>query len=207
MHYNAGRISEAVAQYRHVLAEEPDNLYARRKLGGVLAAQGDLGEAIQHLRRAVEIDPRDAESHAELASALALADQPLPAVASYRTALNLQSANWPLVASRLARLLATHPEDRVRSGAEAVRLAEAACRQTNHEAPELLATLAAAYAEVGQFPKAESTLLVAMQKDRQRDEPLLGESVEGQLQLYRGKRPLREHPRDDPTRPSAPAAG
>jgi hypothetical protein len=53
----------------------------------------------------------------------------------------------------LAWLLATYPEANVRDGAKAVRLAERACELTNRRVPAFLATLAAAYAETGDFSR------------------------------------------------------
>ena len=54
----------------------------------------------------------------------------------------------------LAWLLATYPDSNSRDGAEAVRLAERACALTDRRVPAFLATLAAAYAEAGDFPRA-----------------------------------------------------
>ena len=54
----------------------------------------------------------------------------------------------------LSWLLATYPDANSRDGAEAVRLAARACELTDRRVPALLATLAAAYAEAGDFPRA-----------------------------------------------------
>jgi len=54
----------------------------------------------------------------------------------------------------LAWLLATYPDSNSRDGAEAVRLSERACALTDRRSPALLATLAAAYAESGNFARA-----------------------------------------------------
>jgi hypothetical protein len=54
----------------------------------------------------------------------------------------------------VAWLLATSPDSNSRDGAEAVRLAERACVLTQRGIPALLATLAAAYAETGNFSRA-----------------------------------------------------
>jgi tetratricopeptide (TPR) repeat protein len=57
----------------------------------------------------------------------------------------------------LAWLLATYPDSKSRDGSEAVGLAERACVLTERRIPALLDTLAAAYAEAGDFPRAIST--------------------------------------------------
>jgi hypothetical protein len=52
--------------------------------------------------------------------------------------------------------LATSPESTHRDGLLAVKLAEDACRQTRFENPQMIGTLAAAYAEAGRFDEAIS---------------------------------------------------
>ena len=57
----------------------------------------------------------------------------------------------------MARLLATSWEAQLRNGREAVRLARLACEASNEQNAGHLATLAAAYAEAGQFEEALHT--------------------------------------------------
>jgi Flp pilus assembly protein TadD len=52
--------------------------------------------------------------------------------------------------------LATDPDAQFRNGAEAVELATRACELTKYQSPLPLATLAAAYAEIGRFQEAVS---------------------------------------------------
>ena len=54
-------------------------------------------------------------------------------------------------------MLATSPDDGLRNGAEAVRLAERACELTHYGQPLFMGTLATAYAEAGRFPEAVTT--------------------------------------------------
>src|SRR5262249_49421907 len=54
----------------------------------------------------------------------------------------------------LAQLLATCPDDKVRDGKRAVQYATTACELTDWKVPSCLETLAAAYAEAGQFEEA-----------------------------------------------------
>src|SRR5439155_26860248 len=60
----------------------------------------------------------------------------------------------PAVANLLAWIHATNPDARWRNGTEAVRLAEHACALTGYRDPDLLDTLAAAYAAAGRFDDA-----------------------------------------------------
>jgi hypothetical protein len=54
-------------------------------------------------------------------------------------------------------VLAASPDDELRNGAEAVRLAEHACELTHYGEPLFIGTLAAAYAESSRFPEAVTT--------------------------------------------------
>jgi hypothetical protein len=66
----------------------------------------------------------------------------------------------------VAWLLATYPDFNARDGAEAVRLAERACALTGRRIPALIATLAAAYAEAGDFPRAVAAAEEALNEAR-----------------------------------------
>jgi Flp pilus assembly protein TadD len=95
------------------------------------------------------------------------------------------------IASNLAWILATSPEAMQRNGHEAVRLAEWACKATAYKSPPLLDTLAAAYAEVGQFDKAVSTTLKAIEIVHSNPKSPTS-TLESRLELYRAGRPYHE---------------
>lgn len=75
------------------------------------------------------------------------------AVDHYQNALRLD-VDYDEAQNNLAWILATHPNDKLRDGKEAVRLALAAVQQRRGNAISMLATLSAAYAEYGQFQQA-----------------------------------------------------
>ncbi|HEX4144621.1 MAG TPA: tetratricopeptide repeat protein [Pirellulales bacterium] len=60
---NAGRLAEAAAAYREILALRPDIAEANANLGVVLANQGSLEEAASQLERAVELQPQLIQAH------------------------------------------------------------------------------------------------------------------------------------------------
>ena len=74
-------------------------------------------------------------------------------MAEYRQVLAVKP-DQPEALNNLAWLLATCSDAAVRDGAEAVRLAEQACRLSGYKQARALGTLAAAYAEAGRFPEA-----------------------------------------------------
>jgi len=91
----------------------------------------------------------------------------------------------------LAWLLATDPT--AHDGAEAVRLAENACRVTNYREPLFIGTLAAAYADAGRFDQACVAAEKAAQVATAAGQPQVAERNQQLLQLYRAGKPFREN--------------
>jgi phosphatidylglycerol---prolipoprotein diacylglyceryl transferase len=98
--------------------------------------------------------------------------------------------------NRLAWIQATCPKTSVRDGAEAVANARKACELTASRNPECLSTLAAALAEVQDFPKAVEFQRTALRLISQAHDPALNNQVERmrkQLQLAERDRPYRDY--------------
>jgi tetratricopeptide (TPR) repeat protein len=100
-----------------------------------------------------------------------------------------------------AWLMATAPDPQMRDGKKAVESATRACEMTNWNDPDMLGTLAAAYAETGNFADAikwqqkaldltSPTLLVTFNERQAR------------LALYQNHRPWRPAPPNHPLTPS-----
>ncbi len=199
-HYNLGvvlagqgRRDEAARQYRQAVRIDPRHVKANLELGVLSLKHGRLEEAAGHFRGALAGDPGDAEAHRGLALALSRQGKTGEAVEHYRAAIRLRPDD-PRPCNNLAWILATHPDPALRNGAEAVRLAQRACTLWKQRDPNLLDTLAAAYAEAGRFPEAVATIeeAVALAKETGRQD-LLPE-LEKRRQRYQAKLPYREAP-------------
>jgi arylsulfatase A-like enzyme/Flp pilus assembly protein TadD len=80
----AGRREEARAEYEAALAQQPDFAPALVGLGALQAETGALDDAARNLRRALEIDARQAEARFNLARTLERQGRPADAVTEYR---------------------------------------------------------------------------------------------------------------------------
>ena len=74
--------------WTHALALDEESSFAHNNLGLVLAERGELTTAINHFRRAVEIDPLFVEAHTNLGNFLARSS-PQEAIAHLRKALEI----------------------------------------------------------------------------------------------------------------------
>ena len=95
------------------------------------------------------------------------------------------------IVNNLAWLLATSPEATLRDGGRAMRLAEWACQSTSYKSPPLLESLAAAYAETGQFDQAIRITQQAIEIVRGNPKAST-DTLESRLKLYRAGKPYHE---------------
>lgn len=184
---------DARALAERSVAVTSDNYVMHYNLALVLQEEGDLAGARQHYERAIEIDPSQAGFHDNLATVLVALGEPDEAVRHYRAAIRLGSKGTG-AANNLAWLRATHPDPSVRDGAEAVRLAELALGSTDAPEAQILDTLAAAQAEVGDFQAAVATSERGARLARSRGNPALADAIAARGRAYAAGRPHRETP-------------
>ena len=188
-----GKIDEAVGQFRQALQADPNYANAHYNLATVLARAGKFDEAAAHFAAVLRIDPAAADAHRGLAGVLAARGETDLALTHLAQALRLRP-DWPPALNQLARLLATAPQPARRNAAEAVRLAEQACRLTARKEPTYLDTLAAAYAGAGRPAEAVATAREAAALARAQGRPDLAAQIDSRLRLYESGRPLRPTP-------------
>ena len=89
----------------------------------------------------------------------------------------------------LARLLATCPDASIRNGPRAVQLAQRACEETNYRKANMLGTLAAAYAETGQYDQAIAMAQKAIVVAGEDSQPAWAQANQERLKYYLAHRP------------------
>jgi superkiller protein 3 len=160
--FRQGRLDEAIAHYREALQVNPAYMTAHINLGNALQQKGQIVEAIAEFREALRINPAYAPAYINLGNALQQQGQTAEAVEEMQKAIDLQPGNVAMQ-NTLAWLLATAPQTSQRNGPRALMLALKANQATGGNNPAILRTLAAAYAESGQFANAAETAERALQ--------------------------------------------
>jgi arylsulfatase A-like enzyme len=122
-------------------------------LARLLQATGHAEEAEGTLRRAVERHPCEELPRIELANLLHAQKRHTEQLAVLEVGIEACPGAIGFV-NDYAYALATSPADEIRNGPRALELAKRAVARTRGERPSLLDTLAAAYAEVGDFENA-----------------------------------------------------
>jgi tetratricopeptide (TPR) repeat protein len=187
---STGRLDEAITHLRRAVDLMPEEPGYQSDLGAALAGKGRVDEAIPHLEKALQLAPDSAEAHYRMGAVDSMRGRVGDAVTEWRKAITIQPDSVPAL-NRLARVLATSSQASLRNGAEAVELAERAVNLAGDRQPALLDTLAAAYAETGQFPEAAETARRALEMAIGQDDQRLVEGLRARIELYEARTPFR----------------
>jgi protein O-mannosyl-transferase len=151
-----GRMDEAITRLTEAVRIMPDLPEAHNYLARALESRGRIDEAIKEYGAVIQLRPTNPDAHYNLAMLLARGGRAADAISQYRDTLKFRT-DWPPALMNLARIMAIAPETDPRNRAEAVTLAERACRLTERKGPAYLDTLAIAYAATGDFQQAIAT--------------------------------------------------
>ena len=193
-----GDLDEALACFEIALRNSPSrpgvqkNIY--RNIGDVFSRKGMVDEAIALFEKSLAMSPDFAEAHHDLANALRKKGQYANAIAHYEAALRIDPRSV-LTLNNLGWLLSTCADPSVRNGARAVEVAARADLLSGGEDPLILHTLAAAYAENGQFAQAIETAERALPLAEQQRKTILVRALPHEISLYRADLPFHESSR------------
>ena len=190
----SGQPAKAEAAFSEAIRLAPDAPQAYRARATFLAKEKRYDEALEDLSEAIVLDPTVADSYAERSFIFTKTDKQQAALGDLETALRLEPNN-KVTLNDLAWLLSTCPEPSLRNGKKAVSYATRACELGSWKDAFVIDTLAASYAEAGDFKQA-----VRRQEEATR---LAGESDKAEmarrLALYKSHKPYREAEPDPKT--------
>ena len=187
-----GESDEAMVHYEQAIKLEPNYADAYYNRGNVLFAKGRIDEAMADWEKSILIEPNHADAHTCLGNALLRQGSLKQAIAQYETALVLAPED-PHSRNNIAWLLATSSDRSIRDGAKAIGFAQQAVALSGGREPQFVRTLAAAYAESGQFSEAiaaaQQAIAIANMQGKQR----LANNLAKDLMFYRANLPLPEN--------------
>lgn len=188
-----GATARAIEACGRALESQPNHEEAKHLLPALQQALDRQKTKLTELRRRFQQQPESVDICLSLALALLSADQAAEAFGVLRDGLG-ENHNDTRLANELAWQLATSPEDELRNGAEAVRLARMACRGDNESIPDFLDTLGAALAEAERFDEAAEVARRASHLAKQAGQHTLNAVIARRLKLYEAKHPYRSPP-------------
>lgn len=192
---------DSISLWEHALAVTPDNQTAHQNLAAALWSKNRTAEAnnhsraaaIAHARTTLKDFPFDVPTHNDLGVLLVQNGDVRGGIEQWEITLQLSPDDGNAL-NNLAWVLATYPADAIRDGKRAVELAMKATTLPGGGVPIVLRTLAAAYAESGDFSKAIDTAQHAIDlATAQNNTSLLG-TLRHEIELYQARTPYRESP-------------
>ncbi|MCA9270237.1 MAG: tetratricopeptide repeat protein, partial [Planctomycetales bacterium] len=191
VYWQSRKFAECVDQLNEVVRLAPTDALPKRKRGLAQLALGNADAAIEDFQAYLQADPESATVRVDLADACLRKRDAAGAVRWYRESLAKQP-NVPKSLNNLAWILATHPDADVRSGSEAVALAERLRDLSGGNAALSLGTLAAAYAEQGRFDEAVKTEQASIAILEARGDAQAVAQSRARLAAYEQGRPFRD---------------
>jgi tetratricopeptide (TPR) repeat protein len=183
-----GQTDEAATEYREALSVRPDFAEAHYNLGNALLQEGQVQQAVAEFREAARLNPAQVETHVSLGAALLEQGQAGEALGQLQKAYELEPANLS-IENRLAWLLATAAQPSLRDGVRAVQLASQASQSAGGDNPAIFRTLAAAYAQAGQYPSAVEAAQKALDLAQTASDTALAEALRREIKLYQAGQP------------------
>jgi cytochrome c-type biogenesis protein CcmH/NrfG len=186
-----GNVDEAISLLQAAVDLRSDNSPAQENLAKALLQKGRVSEALIHYRKLLELQPDNIEVHNIVGTVLIREGRAREAVDEWQKVLTIQPDNGNAM-SNLAWVFATSPDDSLRDGPKAVQLASEALRISGRRIPILFRTLAAAYAEVGDYSKAIETAQEGADLAHSQGNSGLATELQQNIAFYRTERPLRD---------------
>jgi tetratricopeptide (TPR) repeat protein len=175
----------------HALEVTEDNHVMHNNYGNALRDKGRFDEAITHFKRSIEINPRYVKAYINLGMVYFREEKIMQAAACWNEALELEPDNIGVL-NNLAWLRATAANPEFRNPDQAVELALRACEQAQYNQPDIMDTLAAAYAAAGRFSQAIETAEKALELCQSPEQEALKEEIKNRLVLYKAGKPYIE---------------
>jgi len=183
-----GRTQQAIEELQKTIeARDEPSADLQVELGTLFVLAEQDEKAIEAYSAAIDIDPETPNAYLRRADTRVRLGQHREAIKDYEEALQRQPEDSSVL-NNLAWLLATSPRDDLRDGKRSIELAQKACEVTDYQQAHILSTLAAGYAELGDF----ETAIEWSQKAVELGGPDLKEALEKELARYRSGKPWRE---------------
>ena len=194
---NEGMLQQLALLYNADLRpEESIKIYSRLLRNNLVPEKGEQPATVRRLIMAKRAALLSSRGDARLSTG-----EHAKAIADYEESLELVDNRDSGLLNNFAWLLSTTPKDDLRDGERAIKLATESAELTDFEAPHILSTVAAAYAETGDFKSAIEWInkgleanKVAGAKEGANEESVKRQekSLLAELKFYEEEKPWRE---------------
>jgi tetratricopeptide (TPR) repeat protein len=180
---------QAIEDFKQLLKVAPKNPELLGQLGILYEANKQPRKAIASYTDVLAIDSENFMALRGRADAYLNIGDHADAVTDYEAALKIKPEDSGVL-NNLAWVLATSPDDKVRNGKRSIELGTQAAKLGDYKEAHVLSTLAAGYAETGDFDTARQWSKKAV--DLGSDDADVNAQLKKELASYESKKPWRE---------------
>lgn len=191
--FRKGEYDRAIQDYDEVFKAYPQT-YSLADRGNARLGKRDFDRAFADFNASIEKNSHDSTALTYRGEAWRLLGNDSEALKDFERAIHVEPEFAARAFERKAWLLATSPNSASRNGNLAIESALKACEMTHSKIYETQVTLAAAYAETGNFPKAIEVLQKAISSAPPAKKPDLLQHLES----FKSDKPLRDKPVSKP---------
>ncbi len=184
---SSGKYDQALADLTALREAMPNNPEVLLQMAALYQASKQLHKAVTTYDRLIENDAKNLVAYRGRADTYLSLGKQAEAIADYEAALKIEPGNSGVL-NNLAWVLATSPDDKLRDGKRAIELAKEAGEATEFKQAHILSTLAAGYAEAGDFDTAVIWSKRAVEAGGQQ----LNGQLTKELESYQAQKPWRE---------------
>ncbi len=182
-----GEYDKAISDHNEAIRLDPKFAAAYNSRGHAWKAKREIDKAISDHNEAIRLDPKFAAAYNSRGNAWKFKGEIDKAISDYNEAIRLDPKDAHLY-NQIAWIQATHQIPRYRDGRKAVENATKACELTDWKNDSWIDTLAAAYAENGDFSEAvrwqQKAIELASSEKLKAD-------YRSRLSLYQARKPYR----------------
>jgi tetratricopeptide (TPR) repeat protein len=182
-----GDFQQAINDVQELRKIAPDNVQLTLQLASVYTLAKQFRHAIETYNDVLTADNKNFAGYRGRGDAYLSIGKQAEALSNYEEALKLEPEDTGIL-NNLAWVLCTSPDDKLRDGKRAIELAKKACDLTENKQAHILSTMAAAYAETGDWENAIKWSKMAVEAGA----PDVKAELEKELKSYEDKKPTRE---------------
>lgn len=194
-----GRFADAISDMQLIVRFNPNDVDRVIDLAGLYQADKRPRLAIKLLDELLKQQPKLWRGLRVRGDAKLSINDHAGAIKDYEKSLELvradedrTDADYSGLLNNLAWVLSTSPQDAVRDGKRSLEYGLKACEATEYKAAHILSTLAACYAETGDFENARKWSAKAVELGEADDENQQLEQLKKELESYKENKPWRE---------------